>query len=216
MNAEIRAGKRAPRAAAPERADGRPETGTGRREILRDYGRTRTLITVDVETAPRALGGIPPWEVDPSKPRIVRLSTGPTVLGPDGTELPPKPKRRGRAGPRRGAELWVDKPLLRKRGWTETAIREYLPGPERLKRNPHPRGRSRPMPLWRPETVAEIEATERWRAWLQASLQRRGTTLRDLSKTFSANRYRAMSGAADAAVDAAVEAHCERRGTRRP
>lgn len=202
-----------------------------RREILRDYGPTRVLITVDVtprkpraRKAPKDAGrrrrreprsGVPPWEVDPSKPRIVRRSGGPVTLGPTGAELPPKPKRPHRTG----GGLWVGKPLLRRRGWTEAAIRDFLPKPERLQRNPHPRGRSRPMPLWRPETVAKAEASPRWRDWLQDSLERRRTTLGDLSSPDGGHRAAddtadAADDAVGAAVDAAVEARRRRAADR--
>ncbi|WP_156925740.1 hypothetical protein [Glycomyces arizonensis] len=218
------------RAAAQAQVAQAAKAPVERREILRDYGPTRVLITVDVtprkprtRKAPKDAGrrrrreprsGVPPWEVDPSQPRIVRLSGGPVTLSPTGAELPPKPKRPHRAG----GGLWVGKPLLRRRGWTETAIRDFLPKPERLQRNPHPRGRNRPMPLWRPETVAKAEASPQWRDWLQDSLERRRTTLGDLSATAPqgdrAADERAVDDAAEDAVGAAVDAAVEARRKR--
>jgi hypothetical protein len=79
--------------------------------------------------------------------------------------------------------VWLTKPMLRSRGWTEAAIRDFLPGPEALKPNPRFAVSGAPMPVWRPETVARAEADPKWRAWLERSLQRRQTTLEALAAT---------------------------------
>lgn len=77
--------------------------------------------------------------------------------------------------------VWLTKPMLRARGWTESAIRDFLPGPEALKPNPRFAVSGAPMPVWRPVTVAKAESDPKWRAWLERSLQRRQTTLADLA-----------------------------------
>lgn len=77
--------------------------------------------------------------------------------------------------------VWLTKPMLRARGWTESAIRDFLPGPEALKPNPRFAVSGAPMPVWRPATVAKAESDPKWRAWLERSLQRRQTTLAALA-----------------------------------
>ncbi|WP_335989018.1 hypothetical protein [Glycomyces sp. MUSA5-2] len=77
--------------------------------------------------------------------------------------------------------VWLTKPMLRARGWTESAIRDFLPGPEALKPNPRFAVSGAPMPVWRPVTVAKAESDPKWRAWLERSLQRRQTTLAALA-----------------------------------
>lgn len=104
---------------------------------------------------------------------------------------PPRPRH-----PR--SATWVTQPILRTRGWTDTAIRKFLPTPESHRRNPYRRGRNRPMPLWSPETVARIEATAEWQDWLEKSLHRRKTTLRKLKPNPGLVRH---TRAAQSAID---------------
>lgn len=114
--------------------------------------------------------------------------------------------------PRRpDATVWVTQPILRIRGWTDTAIRDFLPAPEHFRSNPHEQAR-RPMPLWSAATVARAEATTAWRQWLQASLQRRGLTLRDLANSAKGIEFRQRVRTAHAAITAAQRAAPERRG----
>ncbi|GAA2269818.1 hypothetical protein GCM10009853_024410 [Glycomyces scopariae] len=100
----------------------------------------------------------------------------------DPTELPSPPPRPQyvRIGDR---SVWLTKPMLRSRGWTEAAIRDFLPGPEALKPNPRFAISGAPMPVWKPGTVAKAEADPEWRDWLDRSLQRRQTTLEALAGT---------------------------------
>jgi hypothetical protein len=72
---------------------------------------------------------------------------------------------------------------LRSRGWTDAAVRDFLPEPEGLKPNPRFAATGAPMPVWRPATVAAAEATSEWREWLERSLRRRRTTLEALAET---------------------------------
>jgi hypothetical protein len=96
------------------------------------------------------------------------------------SESPPPRPQYVRIGDR---SVWLTKPMLRSRGWTEAAIRDFLPGPEALKPNPRFAVSGAPMPVWKPETVARAEADPEWRAWLERSLQRRQTTLEALADT---------------------------------
>lgn len=69
--------------------------------------------------------------------------------------------------------VWITKAVLTSRGWTEAAIRDFLPAPEGHKRNPH-YATAAPMPVWTPQTVAEAESSPAWKDWLAKSLKRRG------------------------------------------
>jgi hypothetical protein len=69
--------------------------------------------------------------------------------------------------------IWITKALLKSRGWTEAAIRDFLPEPEGHKRNPH-YASAAPMPVWTPQTVAAAESSRAWKEWLAKSLTRRG------------------------------------------
>jgi hypothetical protein len=93
--------------------------------------------------------------------------------------------------PRHKAEptVWVTRPILRIRGWTDAAIRDFLPEPERRKPNPHLLS-GRPMPFWSAATVARVEATTEWQAWLERSLARRGLTLHDLAVSAKGRHFR--------------------------
>ncbi len=77
--------------------------------------------------------------------------------------------------------IWVTRPILRTRGWTDAAIKRFLPEPNGYMVNPHYRYAGHAMPVWTPETVARVEANEGFREWLERSLERRRTTLTALS-----------------------------------
>lgn len=114
--------------------------------------------------------------------------------------------------PRRpDATVWVTQPILRIRGWTDAAIRDFLPAPERYRSNPHEQAR-RPMPLWSAATVARAESTLVWRQWLRASLHRRGLALHDLANSARGAEFRQRVGTAHAAIAAAKRAEPEPRG----
>jgi hypothetical protein len=101
----------------------------------------------------------------------------------------------------RDGTVWVTRSILRSRGWTDAAVRDFLPEPEGLKPNPRFPAAGSPMPVWRPATVAAAEAEPEWRKWLERSLQRRGTTLEALAETEDED-YRARLETARAAIEA--------------
>lgn len=129
-------------------------------------------------------------------------------------ERPPDPAP-DRAGFVRDSEdrVWVSRAILRARGWTDTAIRDFLPDPEGRKTNPRFPDSGHPMPVWLPETVAEAEADERWQQWLQRSLRRRRTTMRALAETGGA-RFKGRLDAVQEAVEAYLQAKIARRSDR--
>ncbi|MBO3734940.1 hypothetical protein [Glycomyces niveus] len=110
-------------------------------------------------------------------------------------------------------QIWVTKPILRTRGWTDTAIRDFLPEPERYKTNPHYEGSRRPMSLWSAETVGRIEATPAWQAWLRQSLVRRRLSLDDL-RTARDQGFHRRTAAVNAAVNAYQRADARRHRPR--
>ncbi|MFE9250725.1 hypothetical protein [Streptomyces sp. NPDC007088] len=91
---------------------------------------------------------------------------------------PPTTPRSPRAA---RAITWITVPMLRTRGWTDAAIRDFLPAAEKTRSNPHFSTAGEPMRLWSPATIAAAEASEQWQAWLETSLTRRRTTLAALS-----------------------------------
>ena len=97
--------------------------------------------------------------------------------------------------------VWVTKPILKTRGWTDAAIREFLPKPERTMGNPHPEARRR-MPLWRAETVANAESDPEWQHWLRQSLNRRRLTLDDLLDATDDRAFLQRARRAATAIDA--------------
>ncbi|WP_026928574.1 hypothetical protein [Glycomyces tenuis] len=97
---------------------------------------------------------------------------------------------------------WVTRPILKARGWTAAAIRDFLPGAEGFKPNPRFAETGDPMPVWLPETVAEAEATAEWQQWLRKSLRRRGKTLHELASAVDGDFRRRFE-----AVQEAVEAY---------
>ena len=113
---------------------------------------------------------------------------------------PPAPPRPPFVRQRDGT-VWVTKPILRSRGWTDAAVRDFLPGPEGLKPNPRFPAFGSPMPVWRPATIAAAEASPEWQAWLERSLRRRQTTPEALAETDDLD-FRARLEAARAAIEA--------------
>jgi hypothetical protein len=111
--------------------------------------------------------------------------------------------------------VWVTRPILQSRGWTDTAIREFLPKPERRQPNPHPGGAGRPMQLWSARTVARAEATVAWRQWLRSSLSRRRISTEDLADLPKGEGFRRRAAAADAAIAAFQRADAARIGPSR-
>nr|QZD53679.1 hypothetical protein K3N28_12925 [Glycomyces sp. TRM65418] len=95
----------------------------------------------------------------------------------------------------------MTKPILRSRGWTDAAVRDFLPEPEGLKPNPRFPVSGAPMQVWRPATVAAAEAGPEWREWRERSLRRRGTTLDALAETADED-FRARLETARAAIEA--------------
>lgn len=119
-------------------------------------------------------------------------SEAPTCTAPQ-----PNPRPRSRPVP----TVWVTKPILKSRGWTDTAIRGFLPAPESRCENPHPQARRR-MPLWRAATVAKAESDPVWQYWLRQSLARRRLTLDDLLDTANDRAFLQRARKAAAAIDA--------------
>jgi len=115
--------------------------------------------------------------------------------------------------------VWVTKAFLRSRGWTDAAIRDFLPEPEALKPNPRFAATGAPMPVWKPATVAAAENEPDWQAWLEKSLHRRQTTLEALA----GSEDQEFQGRLDTATKAIAAAMSElehgesvnRRSTRR-
>jgi hypothetical protein len=121
----------------------------------------------------------------------------------------PQPKPRPRTSP--APKVWVTRPILSVRGWTDVAIRNFLPEPQRRQSNPHPQGGNRPMSMWKIATVARAEATDAWRQWLCESLRRRGMSFEDLADLPRGEDFRRRVQAVDAAIIAWQTADAERR-----
>lgn len=179
--------------------------------------RHNTRVLREYPTAARARrsqsGSIPePLDLERLVEAIVQETEGPAPNPRPRHELERRAALRTPTAPAarrpRPANFWVTKPILRARGWTDTAIRDFLPKPERHCENPHPEGARRPMPLWRAETIARAESSPEWQYWLEKSLHRRGKTLADLR---GATRDRAFLRRLTAA-DTAITAH--QRGRR--
>jgi hypothetical protein len=96
--------------------------------------------------------------------------------------------------------IWITKPILRSRGWTDAAIRDFLPAPEGHKLNPH-YSTAPPMPVWTPETVASAERGQMWKDWLAKSLRRRGLTLPPMATDRSDERFAAKAARVAQAID---------------
>jgi hypothetical protein len=67
-------------------------------------------------------------------------------------------------------EDFVTRSMLRSRGWTETAIREFLPPPAHKTDWKHPQWP--PVSVWAPQAVAAVENSPEWEQWLGQSLRR--------------------------------------------
>jgi hypothetical protein len=100
--------------------------------------------------------------------------------------------------------IWITKPILRSRGWTDAAIRDFLPAPEGHKRNPH-YSTAPPMAVWTPETVASAESSQMWKDWLAKSLRQRGLTLPPAATGLGDERFAAKVVRAAAAIAACQE-----------
>jgi hypothetical protein len=163
--------------AAPLKAETRPTPPTRRKRTTRPATASPPAVTPPTPTpAPAAHAFAIEWQGSkaPGRPQFVSSR--------DGT-------------------VWVTKPILRSRGWTDAAVRDFLPEPEGLKPNPRFAVTGAPMPVWRPATVAAAEADPEWKAWLERSLQRRGTTLETLAETDDED-FRARLETARAAIEA--------------
>ncbi|MFF3787174.1 hypothetical protein [Streptomyces sp. NPDC001933] len=117
---------------------------------------------------------------------------------------PAPPRHRAPASRAPRAVNWVSVPILRTRGWTDTAIRNFLPDPEKTRANPHFSTAGAPQRLWSPGTVGRAEATPKWQAWLEKSLARRKTTLAALAYPSDDEEFLATLQRVQDAVDAAI------------
>lgn len=142
----------------------------------------------------------PPEAVPPDDPP----RSEPLPLEWQGPPAPPRPQ----FVRQRDGTVWVTKPILRSRGWTDSAVRDFLPEPEGLKPNPRFAATGSPMPVWRPATVAAVEDSAEWQTWLERSLKRRRTTLEALAETEDPD-FRARLEAARAAIESEGGAHIE-------
>lgn len=160
-----------------------------------------------VEVASRQAQKVPPAD---SAPQVEAKPRSPRIRGPVSAsvvDLVPEAEAPVRRRPQFVAQgdttVWVTKPLLRSRGWTEGGIRAFLPGAEALKPNPRYAISGAPMQVWRAATVAAAERRPEWRAWLERSLHRRGTTLEELTSTADPT-FRLRIDAVAAAIEAAA------------
>ncbi|MFC3493214.1 hypothetical protein [Glycomyces rhizosphaerae] len=156
-----------------------------------------TSPTVGADTRPPGSGS-PPEVAPEAEQSDDPLRADPLPLEWQGPPAPPRPQ----FVRQRDGTVWVTKPILRSRGWTDTAVRDFLPEPEGLKPNPRFAATGSPMPVWRPATVAAAEADPEWQAWLERSLQRRQTTLEALAGTDD-DEFRARLDAARVAIESA-------------
>lgn len=81
-----------------------------------------------------------------------------------------------RDGDRKGGFCWqhegITKSGLKKRGWTDAGIRDFLGEPDRTAPNPKYRYAA-PMKIWHLHKVNQIEETDEWKEWRKASEKRR-------------------------------------------
>ncbi|MEU6860378.1 hypothetical protein AB0B28_16090 [Glycomyces sp. NPDC046736] len=164
-----------------------------------------------VEVASRQAQKVPPAEPAPqseAKPRSVQPKSGQIRSSAGWSPVDPAPeaevpvRRRPQFVAQGDTTVWVTKPLLRSRGWTEGGIRAFLPEAEALKPNPRYAISGSPMQVWRAATVAAAERRPEWREWLERSLHRRGTTLEELTNTADPT-FRLRIDAVAAAIEAA-------------
>jgi hypothetical protein len=71
---------------------------------------------------------------------------------------------------------FISVPELKTRGWTATAIRQFLGEHDEQRPNPQYPGAA-PMRLYLTERVLEAEATKDFRAWREASDRRRASRM---------------------------------------
>lgn len=193
----------------PPRADARlpastPETTTHptvRTSGVDTYTPASTAAAATRLPESAALSEIPSEAALPDDP----LGADPLLLEWQGPPAPPRPQ----FVRQRDGKVWVTKPILRSRGWTDAAVRDFLPEPEGLKPNPRFAVIGSPMPVWRPATVAAAEASPEWQGWLERSLRRRRTTLEALAESED-DEFRARLDAARMAIES------ERGGIREP
>lgn len=140
----------------------------------------------------------PPEAAPDADPPDDPVRADPLPLEWQGPPAPPRPQ----FVRQRDGTVWVTKPILRSRGWTDAAVRDFLPEPEGLKPNPRYAATGSPMPVWRPVTVAAAEAEQDWQAWLERSLRRRKTTLEALAETED-DEFRMRLDAARLAIESA-------------
>ncbi|MEV3939033.1 hypothetical protein AB0K52_24045 [Glycomyces sp. NPDC049804] len=172
-----------------------------------------TPLPADLATArePSRAAGMPPSlpkaraAALPEPPPDDPPSFEPLALEWQGPPAPPRPQ----FVRQRDGTVWLTKPILRTRGWTDAAVRDFLPEPEGLKPNPRFAAAGAPMPVWRPATVAAAEATAEWQDWLERSLRRRRTTLEALAETEDED-FRTRLDAARAAIETAIATADER------
>jgi hypothetical protein len=169
-----------------------PASAANRPETLPETAKQASRRTALLAPPSAATDAAAPEPAPPDDP----LGYGPLPLEWQGPPAPPRPQ----FVRQRDGTVWLTKPILRTRGWTDSAVRDFLPEPEGLKPNPR-FASTAPMPVWRPATVAAAEAGPEWQAWLERSLQRRRTTLEALAETEDAD-FRARMEAARAAIEA--------------
>jgi len=71
---------------------------------------------------------------------------------------------------------------LKERGWTETAIKRFLPAPDDTRPNPHYSRAGAPMKFWLKSRIHRIEKTKRFLAW-QAKTEKRKAAARSAVTT---------------------------------
>lgn len=98
--------------------------------------------------------------------------------------------------------IWLTRPVLHARGWTDTAIRDFLPKPERYRKRPRRKGSTFQTALWSARTVARAEATTTWRRWLEDSLKKRHLTMQDITAIPRGTSLRHSILEAEAAITA--------------
>lgn len=156
----------------------------------------RSLISGDGQAADAAEPPELPAAAPTAAPPQDRNKADPLPPERQVVAAPPRPKfvKRG------DGAVWVTKAVLRSRGWTDAAVRDFLPEPEGLKPNPRFAATGAPMPVWRPATVAAAEHTTEWQDWLERSLRRRQKTLEVLAETADED-FRARLNVAKQAIE---------------